>query len=341
MTRPPETRHCLLTAVKNEGPDLVEWVAWHRLIGFDTIVVYSNDCTDGSDTLLDALQGIGWLQHHRHSPPPGIAPQTYAGNLAFTLPDLRTADYVMWLDADEFLMVHTGAGKVHDLTTLMEQRGAAGMALSWRLFGDSGHDYSPPGLIVENYTRCAGAGYVQHRTVKTLFRMDNRIETLYIHRPVWKPNQKIDPVLVLNGDGTEMPQTFTHGRSRNGEPEYELPPDMHGHGLAQVNHYVTKSLDRVALKRQRGDGMRADGANARLGKIYLNRYNRNERVDLRMQPHLPALRAEMAHALADAAVAAAFAACQASLATRLAAVTGEVQAIAQDRYGEQRGKGRK
>ena len=63
--------HCLLSAVKNEGPDLLEWLAWHRMIGFDRIVIFSNDCSDGSDGLPDALEGIGWQAHHRPSPPPG------------------------------------------------------------------------------------------------------------------------------------------------------------------------------------------------------------------------------------------------------------------------------
>lgn len=332
------TVHCLLTAVKNEGPDLLEWVAWHRMLGFDRIIVFSNDCTDGSDRLLDTLQDIGWLDHHRHSPPPGVAPQTYAGNLAFTLPALRTADWVMWLDADEFLLVHSGAQKVSDLTALLNARAAAGMALSWRIFGDSDHTFSPPGLVTETFTRAANPGYPQHRTVKTLFRMDARIESLYIHRPVWRPNQKIDPVLLLNGDGTDLPASFTHGRSRNGEPEYELPHGMEGHALAQINHYATKALDRVALKRQRGDGMRADGANARLGKIYLSRYNRTERSDTRALAHLPALRAEIATALANPGVAAAYADCQAILTQRLASVADEATQIAQDRKGERRGK---
>lgn len=327
------TAHCLLSAVKNEGPDLLEWLAWHRLTGFDRMVIFSNDCSDGSDGLLDALQGIGWLTHHRHSPPPGVAPQTWAGNLAFTLPAVRTAGWVMWLDADEFLLVHDGGGTVQDLTARLSARDAAGMAISWRIFGDSGHTLSPPGLVTETFTQAAGLAYPQHRTVKTLFRMDERIESLYIHRPVWKPNRKAPPVLVLNGGGAALPDGFTHGRSRNGEPEYELPEGMAAHDLAQVNHYATKALDRVALKRQRGDGMRADGANARLGEIYLNRYNRNERTDTRMLPHQPALRATMDQALAHPAVAAAMATCRALFAPRLAAVADQAQVLAGDRQG--------
>ncbi|MBP6737798.1 MAG: glycosyltransferase family 2 protein [Rhodobacteraceae bacterium] len=325
--------HCLLSAVKNEGPDLLEWLCWHRMIGFDRIVIFSNDCTDGSDGLLDALQGIGWLTHHRHNPPSGVAPQTWAGNLAFTCPEVRKAGWVMWLDADEFLLVHSPAARVQDLTALLNERQAAGMAVSWRIFGDSGHDLSPPGLVTQNFTRAAGPAYQQHRTVKTLFRMDERIESLYIHRPVWKPNQKVPPVLLLNGGGAPLPLAFTHGRSRNGEPEYELPEGLAAHDLAQVNHYATKALDRVALKRQRGDGMRADGANARLGQVYLNRYNRNEREDGRMLRHLPALRNMMDAALSHPPVAEAMATCRSLFNARLSSMADAARLLADDRQG--------
>ena len=44
-----------ITAVikqKNEGAFLLEWIAYHKVIGFSNIVVLSNDCEDGSDEFL-------------------------------------------------------------------------------------------------------------------------------------------------------------------------------------------------------------------------------------------------------------------------------------------------
>ena len=58
----------LLSAMKNEGPDVLEWALYHRLIGFDHILVYTNGCKDGSDRLLDAIADLGWLTHRRHTP---------------------------------------------------------------------------------------------------------------------------------------------------------------------------------------------------------------------------------------------------------------------------------
>ncbi|MFN7604764.1 MAG: glycosyltransferase family 2 protein, partial [Hyphomonadaceae bacterium] len=37
---------------KNEGPYLLEWVAYYRSLGFSKIVVYENNSTDRSAVIL-------------------------------------------------------------------------------------------------------------------------------------------------------------------------------------------------------------------------------------------------------------------------------------------------
>lgn len=53
--------------MRNEGPFIVEWVSWYRMLGFEVLVV-TNDCTDHSVELLQALQAAGWLHHQGHAP---------------------------------------------------------------------------------------------------------------------------------------------------------------------------------------------------------------------------------------------------------------------------------
>ena len=45
----------LTTMAKDEGPYLLEWVAYHHLLGFTDILFLTNDCSDGTDEMLDAL----------------------------------------------------------------------------------------------------------------------------------------------------------------------------------------------------------------------------------------------------------------------------------------------
>jgi hypothetical protein len=55
-------RVTVVASMRNEGPFIVEWVTWYRMLGFTNIVVVTNNCTDHSPELLDALGG-GALDH--------------------------------------------------------------------------------------------------------------------------------------------------------------------------------------------------------------------------------------------------------------------------------------
>ncbi len=91
-----------VTCVKNEGPFLIEWIAFNRLIGVTDFLFYSNDCTDGTDTLLDALAARGIVQH-LPNPAQGRAYQMEALKDARKQKVVRQADWVWVADVDEFL----------------------------------------------------------------------------------------------------------------------------------------------------------------------------------------------------------------------------------------------
>lgn len=315
--------------MRDEGPDILEWVAWHRCIGFDRIVIWTNDCTDGSDGLLDALAGIGWVTHRRHDPPKGASVQGRVAELALADPLVAGADWLMWLDADEFLRVHAGEGRLGDLIHAIG--GADGMAVNWRLFGDSGHDRSPDGLVTERFTHASPLKYRLNRSVKTLHRVDDRISRLFIHRPVWREDES-RPVRLLCGSGEALPQDFLHRPKDNGNPQEMVDKGCQSWRFAQVSHYAVKALERVAAKRLRGDGLYADWA-SRFDFRYLKRFNKNDEVDQCMLPLVPAVRAEMAAALADAGVAAAHATCAARFRLMLDGLADATALLATDRHG--------
>ena len=43
----------IVGCMKNEGPYIVEWVAYHRAIGIDNFLIYTNGCDDGTSEILD------------------------------------------------------------------------------------------------------------------------------------------------------------------------------------------------------------------------------------------------------------------------------------------------
>ena len=49
--------------MKNEGPYILEWIAHHLSVGFGHFLVVTNDCEDGTDEILLALQRRGLVTH--------------------------------------------------------------------------------------------------------------------------------------------------------------------------------------------------------------------------------------------------------------------------------------
>ena len=122
----------VFSAMKDEGPDVLEWVCYQRAVGFDEALVYTNDCTDGSDDLLDALQSVGPVHHRRHSTAgQNLPPQDAAARLIIADPVFRQADWAIWLDADEFLVPLT-VPDVPSLVAALQDRGADAVALPCR-----------------------------------------------------------------------------------------------------------------------------------------------------------------------------------------------------------------
>lgn len=301
-------RATLFSAVKNEGPFILEWVAWHRLLGFDKVVIFSNDCNDGSAQLLDALANIGWVDHHDNTTSDGSAPQKRAADRAFKLPDVQLADWVIWLDADEFLNIHAGSGKLEDLTAAIGS--ATGMCINWRIFGSNGLKEWPGGLVTETFSHASRKGFNLNRQMKTLFRPGPDIAGLYLHKPEVSQDFMSHGGCFVNASGERLPDDFYHARRNHGEPIHELPVELVSHKLAQINHYAVRSFDSYVIKRHRGNGWKsareaANDKRYRYRSSFWDKHDRNEARDVSISRHLPALTALIAEACAKPGVNAA------------------------------------
>ena len=92
-------RALAILCVRNEAAFLLEWLAHHRACGFTDFLVFSNDCQDGTDLMLDRLAEMGYLTHCRNTPPydkAGI--QFTALKAAASMPIVKEADWILPLD---------------------------------------------------------------------------------------------------------------------------------------------------------------------------------------------------------------------------------------------------
>ena len=130
-------KRLIITCMKNEAPFILEWVAYHRSIGFTDFLVFTNDCDDGTVEMLDTLQGHGILTRMDNpylEMPGDHNPQKGALRFAEDLDIVRDADWVMVSDVDEFVNIHVGDGT---LDNLFQATGEIDViSMQWRLFGN-------------------------------------------------------------------------------------------------------------------------------------------------------------------------------------------------------------
>lgn len=234
-----------LTSVKDEGPFLLEWLAWHRILGVTDFIIVSNDCQDGTDDLLDVLASQGLLVHLRNPLEQGKSIQWQALNLGWAHPLRGAADWMLVSDLDEFPMIHQGAHRFADLIAALPADTDA-VALGWRLFGTGGHVRMGPQPITQSFTRAApdGMAYpVAATQFKTMFR-PQAFDGVGVHRP--SQSRKSTPVWV-DGSGRALPDRIAKS------PKRLSLLGVHSHReLAELHHYSLRSLQSFVVKSERG-----------------------------------------------------------------------------------------
>ncbi len=262
-----DPRICIATCMKDEGPFILEWVAWHHAIGIRDIVVFTNDCTDGTDRMLDRLSDMGLITH---LPNPALASgdtffQPAALNYAHHLRQMREADYFLSIDVDEFVNVRTGNGTMADLIT------AAGyfdvLSISELNHGANGQEHFTPGWVKDQFPLHQverPGNFRSRRGVKSLVRLSEKVERLRNHRPDMAAEGS--PVIWLDGSGRVQP-TLQADRTENGH-------DCRGtYDLVSLDHYPLRALDSYLVKMFRGDVV-VQGK--QVSQTYWRTRNRNE-----------------------------------------------------------------
>ncbi len=275
---PPTGRTLIVTCMKNEGPFILEWLAYHRMIGVDDFLVYTNDCDDGTDALLDALQACGIVQR-RDNPfrETGGKPQQSALLAADDEALVQNAGWIISMDVDEFINVHVGGGRLPDLYDAVGEAGL--ISLTWRLFGNCDVDAFEDRPIVEQFTRCAPHLIRRPHQAwgfKTLFRNQGLFKGIGVHRP---RGYLGGTPLWVNGSGQPMPARFYKEGWRSGV-------DSYGYDLVTLNHYAVRSVESFLVKRDRG---RVNHVSRDQGEAYWFRMNNNDESDLSIQRHAFAL----------------------------------------------------
>lgn len=274
----------LATCMRNEGPFLMEWLAYHDRLGFDAIFVATNTCTDGSDTLLAHLATRGLVIHIDHDPG-DRPPQDAAMDLILADARQRGITRILHIDSDEFLYLATGT-----LADLVDRTAEADVIpIPWRTFGDSGiTQWTPGDLVLEKNTRAEAAPTPGETKFKCLFKTAS-FATATDHNPL-QP-QVTDPQ-VRTPDGAPLDNASLYQKKSARFRPHDVAATARS---AMIFHYATRAEDVFLLKNDRGDGQGKRGdSKYHLGSHWHRKANRNDVPAPEMARHLPAVRAQLA-----------------------------------------------
>ncbi|KFE36392.1 glycosyltransferase family 2 protein [Thioclava atlantica] len=242
-----------ITSVKNEGAFLIEWLAHHRAVGFTDFLVFSNDCSDGTDAMLDRLAALGWLTHLPNPGPWKEGPQWAALKQARDHPLTTGADWIAVIDVDEFVAIKTGDGTLQALFDAVPA--ATAFALTWRLFGNCGVVRYEDRPVTAQFPRCAPAAMLwpwRASMFKTLFANDGTYEKLGVHRPQAPREAGLANSLWVDGSGRKLPALYQRQR-------LFTPPGSAPYDLVQLNHYPLGAMESYVVKCERGRSNRQQG----------------------------------------------------------------------------------
>lgn len=270
----------VMSCMRNEGLFLVEWVAYYRTLGFDHLVVITNDCTDGTDLILDRMQEMGLVTHVRNNSYGADGPQIHGLRMVKEeLPIVGEADWLLHIDSDEFLNIFHGDHSIDALIDEVQEFDAC--AIAWRAFGDNGHKIWPGGNVIENFTRCDKKPFWATAFHKALMQ-PRKFQRFNVHMPKHPVN---GDVRQCNAMGEEVETSalynLAHDRHRNMD-RAKLTWDG-----ACINHYAIRSEDLFLMKNDRGDSMLRTHTKYMKNSIYYRRYNTNRREDTSILRHLP------------------------------------------------------
>lgn len=254
-------RVAIAAVMKNEGPYILEWLAWHRMIGVERFIIADNESNDGMSEILSALDAQGIVTRIPLPNRPKIPPQIDAYD-RIARDHGKDADWLFFIDADEFLRPESGIDGLHPfLDRIPETVGAVGV--NWAVYGSSERFQPGPGLVTRRFANRAEQDFSVNRHYKTLIRgralagMTDNVHHLRLGMGWKRVNTAFAPLVNFNG-------------------HEGLSETVVWDGL-RIQHYVIKSWTEFWKKKvSRG---RAAGASQQRNGNFFRAHDRNEVYD--------------------------------------------------------------
>jgi hypothetical protein len=230
----------LVASVKDEGPYIIEWLAFHKALGFNCISILQNDSTDFTAEILTRLDNLGEISYTKNVG--GGSPQIRGYRTVAKQSIYKQADWCLCLDIDEYFVPKQDA-TVDEFLNKYHEYDA--IAINWLNFGSSNHFTWNPGFTVQRFIKCAEIYNKNNFHFKSFHRPDGPFSGFGIHRP-WADSPTNSFIYTdhhIVEDNIQMGNIPDIG-----------PNISHRQNIASIHHYSIRSLEEYLRKKKRGHG---------------------------------------------------------------------------------------
>jgi hypothetical protein len=259
--------------LKDEGPYLLEWIAYYRVLGVQHFFLADNGGRDNTSDLLSRLDEAG-IVSRIHWPTPQHGNSQLSAYKRILKRRGRKVDWLAIVDGDEFIRLEPPFRTLPDFIEAVAGDAGA-IALNWAVYGSSGLAQNDLRLVTERFTMRSEQQWAVNRHLKSIVRPG------LVSRPL---NPHVFELLpgVRTVDSTGHPLVMPEDtRGRSAEVVW---------GGARVQHYVVKSRAEFEIKRTRG---RADSKLSR-DEEFFKEHDRNDVHDPMPAELVEATRLEVA-----------------------------------------------
>ena len=209
----------ICTIQRDRAPWLVEWLAFHYVVGFRKFYFYAHNCSDDSCKKLVKLSSVIDMKAFNLTDVSDYiqlkAYQNAYDNFG------HEVDWMAFIDGDEFLFP-TQANTIQDVLADYSYEKLSALAAYWVCFGSNGHIEEPPGLIIDNYTRRPPLDFRFNHHIKSIVRGHQKLEAT-INSHIFK---------IPFGTFDELMRPVERGYMTTLDPSYQK---------LRINHYVCQS----------------------------------------------------------------------------------------------------
>jgi len=214
----PKYNLAVCAIMKNEGPYLKEWVEYHKMVGVEKFYLYDNESNDDTKKILSPYIKSGLIEYIFR---PGQKQQIPAYKDCVEKHKFE-ARWIAFIDLDEYIIPVKHEKITQFLDGISDRVGE--IIIDWAIYGSSGHETKPRGLVLENYVW--------------------RAKKSWLYKSIINPRLQVDYMSCHDHD--------VIGRVIHVSPN-----------IMRVNHYHCKSWEEYQKRATRGDAYDGSAAGLR------------------------------------------------------------------------------